>query len=60
MNNGFECPIRLLPGDTSWEKYYSAIEMVMLFQDCLYNLRQFDSLKDPYSNYSQFISVAGQ
>jgi hypothetical protein len=34
--------------------------MIMLFYDSLYHLRQFDSAKDPYSNYRQFISVAGQ
>jgi hypothetical protein len=34
--------------------------MIMLFQDYLYNPRQFDSMKDPHSNYSQLISVAGQ
>jgi hypothetical protein len=35
-------------------------EMIMLFQDYLYNLRQFDSVKDLYSNDQQFISVDGQ
>jgi hypothetical protein len=36
------------------------VEMIMLFQDCLYNSRQFDSVTNPYSNYLQFISLAGQ
>jgi hypothetical protein len=30
-NNGFECHIRLLPGDTSSEKYYGAIERAKPF-----------------------------
>jgi hypothetical protein len=34
--------------------------MIMLFQDYFYNPRQFDPVKDLYSKYPQFISVAGQ
>jgi regulator of sigma D len=39
---------------------YNVIEMMMLFQDSLYNPRQCDSMKDQCSNYLQLISVAGQ
>jgi hypothetical protein len=35
-------------------------EMFRLFQDYFNNRCQFDSVKDLYSNYPQFISVAGQ
>jgi hypothetical protein len=38
---------------------YNVAEMIILFQDYLYNPRQFDSVKDPYSNDPQFMSVAG-
>jgi hypothetical protein len=38
----------------------NAAEMTMFFQDYLYNPRQFDSVKDTYSDYPQFISVACQ
>jgi hypothetical protein len=33
-------------------------EMIRLSQDYLYNPGQFDSVKDRYSSYPQFISVA--
>jgi hypothetical protein len=47
--------------DTLAKVFYSDIaEMIRLFQDNLYNQRQFDSGKDLYSNYPQFISVASQ
>jgi hypothetical protein len=35
-------------------------EMATLFQDHLYDPCQVNSVKDPYSNYPQFISVASQ
>jgi hypothetical protein len=35
-------------------------EMTMVFQDYLYNARQFHSVKYPYSDYPQIISVTGQ
>jgi hypothetical protein len=38
----------------------SVAETLMLFQEYLCSLRQFDSVKDLYSNYQQFISFAGQ
>jgi hypothetical protein len=38
---------------------YNVAETVMLFQDYFYNPRQFDSVKDLYSSYRCFISVAG-
>jgi hypothetical protein len=40
--------------------FYDVAEMMRLLQDYLYNPRQFDSVKDVYSNCLQFISVAGQ
>jgi hypothetical protein len=39
---------------------YDSAEMIRVFQDCFSNPRQFDSVKDLYSNYPHFISVAGQ
>jgi hypothetical protein len=39
---------------------YDVAETTMLFQHYSYNPRQFDPVKDLYSNYPQFISVAGQ
>jgi hypothetical protein len=39
---------------------YNVTEMIGLFQDYLYHPRQFDSVKDRYSNDPQLVSVAGQ
>jgi hypothetical protein len=39
---------------------YDVAEMIRLLQDYLYNPRQFDSVKDLYSNCPQFMSIAGQ
>jgi hypothetical protein len=40
--------------------FYDVAEMTRLFQDYLYNLRQFGPVKDRYPNNLHFISVAGQ
>jgi hypothetical protein len=39
---------------------FDVAEMTRLFQDYLCNPRQFDSVKDLYSEYPHFISVADQ
>jgi hypothetical protein len=39
---------------------YNVVEMIMLFQDYLYNPRELDSVKDLYLNCPQFMSVAGE
>jgi hypothetical protein len=36
------------------------VEMTRLFQDYLYDPRQFDSVKDLYSNYRHFVFLAGR
>jgi hypothetical protein len=50
------------PGIDPLAKVFSCdeAEMIRPLQDYLYHLRHFDSVKDLYSNYPQFISVAGQ
>jgi hypothetical protein len=40
--------------------FYDVAEITRLFQDYLYNPRQFDSMKDLCSNSRQFISFADQ